>query len=403
MAGMAVPPLDLNAQHAPLAPEFTDAFQRVLASGRFILGAEVEALEAEVAALTGAAGALGVTSGTDALLLALMALGVGPGDEVIVPTFTFFATAGVVARLGATPVFADICPVCYNIDLSDVARRITPRTKVIIPVHLYGHPVAMTELLDFAEAHGIKVVEDAAQALGATYRGRPVGAMADLGAVSFYPTKNLGALGDAGMLLARDPELLARARRLRVHGMEPVYVHHEVGANFRMSAFTAAFLRVKLPHLADWNAARGRIAARYTEKLLRWPGVVAADPAACGCTQPAGEVAPEDARIVLPVAYEHVGPIWHQYTMRVPGEGERDRLKAILDRRGIGAGIYYPLTLDQQPCFAHLRSASGPNAAPRPVATRAATECLSLPIYPELDEARQDEVIAGVVEFLANP
>lgn len=399
---MAVPPLDLPTQHAPLEAAFDEAYRRVLKSGRFILGAEVEALEVEVTALTGAAGALGVTSGTDALLLALMALGVGPGDEVIVPTFTFFATAGVVARLGATPVFADICPVCYNLDVVDVERRITKRTKAIIPVHLYGHPAAMTELLALAKTHGLKVVEDMAQALGATYRGQQVGVLGDFGAISFYPTKNLGALGDAGMLISRDPDLLARARRLRVHGMEPVYYHHEVGGNFRMSAFTAAFLRVKFPHMQSWNAARGQIAAGYAKKLGTWPGVVTADAAACGCAAPGGQAANASVQVVLPVAYAHVEPIWHQYTLRIPGEGERDRLKAILDRRHIGAGIYYPLTLDQQPCFAHLRVDSGPNAAPRPVATQLATECLSLPIYPELDTARQDEVIAGVIEFLAS-
>jgi len=244
---MPVPLLDVNAQNHPLEAELTEAFLRVFRSGQFIMGPEVEAFERDLEALTGARHALGVSSGTDAILLALMALGIGPGDEVLVPTFTFFATAGCVARVGATPVFVDACPVCFNLDLEDAARKVTPRTKAIIPVHLFGQCADMDGVLALARAHGLKVVEDGAQAIGATYKGRGAGTMGDAGTFSFFPSKNLGGFGDGGAFVCNDDALAEHARVLRVHGAKPKYYHHFVGANFRLDPLQAAMLRVKVP------------------------------------------------------------------------------------------------------------------------------------------------------------
>jgi dTDP-4-amino-4,6-dideoxygalactose transaminase len=248
--------LDLKAQNGALEPELNEAFLRVLRSGHFILGPEVERFERALAEFTGAKHALGVSSGTDAILVALMALGIGPGDEVLCPSFTFFATAGCVARVGATPVFVDSCPVCFNLDVRDAARRITPRTKAIIPVHLFGQAAEMDGVLELAAKSGLKIIEDAAQAMGATYRGKQVGTLGDFGTISFFPTKNLGALGDAGALLANDTALFERAKILRMHGMEPKYYHQVVGGNFRLDALQAAMLSVKLPHFNGYTAAR---------------------------------------------------------------------------------------------------------------------------------------------------
>ena len=246
--------LDLKAQNGALEPELNEAFLRVLRSGHFILGPEVDRFERALAEFTGAKHALGVSSGTDAILVALMAHGIGPGDEVLCPSFTFFATAGCVARVGATPVFVDSCPVCFNLDVRDAARRITPRTKAIIPVHLFGQPAEMDGVLDLARRHGLRVIEDAAQAMGATYRGRQVGTLGDFGTISFFPTKNLGALGDAGALLTNDTALFERAKILRMHGMDPKYVHQVVGGNFRLDALQAAMLSVKLPRFDGYSA-----------------------------------------------------------------------------------------------------------------------------------------------------
>jgi dTDP-4-amino-4,6-dideoxygalactose transaminase len=386
--------LDLKAQNGALEPALHEAFLRVLRSGHFILGPEVERFERALAEFTGAKHALGVSSGTDAILLALMALGIGPGDEVLCPTFTFFATAGCVARLGAKPVFVDSCPVCFNLDLRDAARRITPRTKAIVPVHLFGQAAEMDGVLTLARERGLRVVEDAAQAVGATYRGRYAGTLGDFGAISFFPTKNLGALGDGGALLTNDTALFERARVLRVHGAEPKYYHAHVGGCFRLDALQAAFLSVKLPHLDAYAAGRRRNAALYSERLSQAPGVRVAQEKDCGCAGADG--AAETARLVLPATYAHNGHTWNQYTLRVIGAGRRNALRAHLSARGIGTEIYYPLPLHEQACFAGL----GFKRGDFPVAERLAGEVLSLPIYPELPVTELEQVCAAIAEFL---
>jgi dTDP-4-amino-4,6-dideoxygalactose transaminase len=358
-----------------LEPELHEAFLRVLRSGHFILGPEVEKFERALAEFTGAKHALGVSSGTDAILVALMALGIGPGDEVLCPSFTFFATAGCVTRVGAKPVFVDSCPTSFNIDLHDAMRRITARTKAILPVHLFGQAAEMEGLLELARKHNLRVIEDAAQAMGATCHGRQVGTLGDFGTISFFPTKNLGALGDAGALLTNDTALFERAKILRMHGMEPKYHHPLVGGNFRLDALQAAMLSVKLPHFNDYTAARRRNAALYTERLSALAGT----------------------RLVLPVAYPHNGHIWNQYTLRVIGAGRRDALRAHLTAWGIGSEIYYPLPLHEQACFAHL----GYKPDDLPVAHRLSSEVLSLPIYPELPVEQLEQVCAAIREFLA--
>jgi len=386
--------LDLKAQNGALEPELQEAFLRVLRSGHFILGPEVDRFERALAEFTGAKHALGVSSGTDAILVALMALGLGPGDEVLCPSFTFFATAGCVARAGAKPVFVDSCPVCFNLDLRDAARRITPRTKAILPVHLFGQAAEMDGVLDLARRHGLRVIEDAAQAMGATYRGKQAGTMGDFGTVSFFPTKNLGALGDAGALLTNDTALFERAKILRMHGMEPKYYHPVVGGNFRLDALQAAMLAVKLPHFNGYTAARRRNAALYTERLSELPGVEVARAGDCGCAT--GEIVEISARLILPVAYAHNGPIWNQYTLRVIGAGRRDALRAHMTARGVGSEIYYPLPLHEQACFASL----GYKPEDLPWAHRLAGEVISLPIYPEIPAEQIEQVCAVIAEFL---
>jgi dTDP-4-amino-4,6-dideoxygalactose transaminase len=387
--------LDLKAQNGALEPELRDAFLRVLRSGHFVLGPEVERFEKALAEFSGTKHALGVSSGTDAILVALMALGLGPGDEVLCPSFTFFATAGCVARVGATPVFVDSCPVCFNLDLRDAARRVTPRTKALLPVHLFGQAADMDAVVAFAREHDLRIIEDAAQAMGATYRDRPVGGFGDFGTISFFPTKNLGALGDAGAVLTNDPALFERAKILRMHGMEPKYHHAMIGGCFRLDALQAALLSVKLPHFPNYTAARRRNAALYTERLAKLSGVTVARPENCGCLQARdGDIS---ARIILPVAYPERGHIWNQYTLRVLGEGQREALRAHLTARGIGSEIYYPVPLHQQACFAYL----GHQAGEFPWAERLAREVLSLPIYPELPEEQLEQVCAAMAEFLA--
>ena len=387
--------LDLKAQNGALEPELHEAFLRVLRSGHFILGPEVERFERALAEFTGAKHALGVSSGTDAILVALMALGIGPGDEVLCPSFTFFATAGCVARVGAKPVFVDSCPVCFNLDLGDAARRITPRTKAILPVHLFGQAAEMDGVLDLARRHGLSVIEDAAQAMGATYRGRQVGTLGDFGTISFFPTKNLGALGDAGALLTNDTALFERAKILRLHGMDPKYYHQVVGGNFRLDALQAALLSVKLPHFNGYTESRRRNAALYTERLAQLPGVEVARAEDCGCAKASAD-ATSPARIVLPVAYPHNGHIWNQYTLRVIGAGRRDALRAHLTARGVGSEIYYPLPLHEQACFAYL----GGEPEDHPWAHRLAGEVISLPIYPEIPAEQIDQVCAVIGDFV---
>jgi dTDP-4-amino-4,6-dideoxygalactose transaminase len=389
---MTVNLLDLKAQNGALDAELKAAFERVLHSGHFILGPEVDQFERSLAEFVGTRHALGVSSGTDALLLALMALGIGPGDEVLCPSFTFFATAGCVSRVGATPVLCDSLPSTFNLDVRDAERRVTPRTKAIIPVHLFGQAADMDEVLALAAKHHLRVIEDAAQALGASYRGRPVGTLGDFGVASFFPTKNLGALGDAGALVTQDAALFDRARILRVHGMEPKYHHQFVGGNFRLDALQAALLAVKLPHAAAYTKARCRNANLYTARLASLPDVRVVSAA----EDAAPPTAPEAARLVLPAAMSDRHAIWNQYTLRVPGAGRRDALRAHLTARGIGSEIYYPIPLHEQKCFASL----GCQPNDLPWAHRLAGEVVSLPIYPELPEAQLEEVCAAIGDFL---
>ncbi len=353
---MPVPLLDLNRQNAPLHDELMAACERVLRSGHFILGPEVEAFERECSEYLGGVHTIAVSSGTDAILLALMALGIGPGDEVICPAFTFFATAGCITRVGATPVFTDVQESTFNIDPLDVARRVTPRTKAIIPVHLFGQSADLDSLTALAKQRGLAIIEDAAQAFGACYHGKACGTFGEFGAFSFFPSKNLGGFGDGGLVTTTRSELADRARLLRTHGAKPKYYHTEVGGNFRLDALQAALLRVKLPHAKSYSEKRRANAAAYSVAL--------APLAATG-------------RLLLPT--DHAGEhIWNQYTIRVPGAGRRDAVKAALASVGVGTEVYYPLPLHRQKCFAHLPPVS------LPISEQLASEVLSLPIFPEL-------------------
>jgi len=377
-----VPLLDLGPQNRALEAELRAAYERVMASNMFILGPEMDAFERECAAALGVRHALGVSSGTDALLLALMALGVGPGDEVLLPAFTFFATAGSVARLGASPVWCDVDPHTFNLDLADAARKAGPRCKAIMPVHLFGQSMDMAAVTAFARAHNLRVVEDAAQSMGARWQGKPAMAWGEFGATSFFPSKNLGGFGDSGLVTTSDDALAERARILRVHGMQPKYYHRLIGANFRMDPMQAAMLRAKLPHLPSYNCARAGNAAFYRRTLLGQPGIADNAPGA-----------PAAARILLPADRSGEG-IWNQFTLRVTG-GRRDALKAFLADRKIGSEVYYPLTLDRQECFRGVgRGAEGLNTA-----HRLADEALSIPIFPELTEAQRGAVADALAEF----
>lgn len=394
---MPVPLLDVNAQNLPLESELQAAFTQVLKHGRFIMGPEMETFEKEVATMTGARHALSVSSGTDALLLALMALDIRPGDEVLCPAFTFFATAGAVSRLGAVPVFTDICPVCFNMDVNDARAKITSRTKAIIPVHLFGQCADMDPILALAHEHGLRVVEDAAQSIGATYKGRQSGTLGDFGTYSFFPSKNLGGFGDGGMLVTNDDQLAEFARVLRVHGSKPKYYHHYVGGNFRMDTLQCALLSVKLKRYAQYTTDRQRNAAHYTAELLKLPGVVQANPAHCKCLSSQDTwLSAQKARIVLPVGYDHNGHIWNQYTLRVLS-GQRDALREHMNSRKIGCEVYYPVTLDQQQCFSSLPETSRQGCE---ISHRMAGEVISIPIYGELTEAQRLEVVAAIGEWL---
>jgi len=373
---MKIPVLDLTRQYNAIRKEIDAAVARVLSSGRFILGSEVEAFEQEVAEDLGVRHAIGVASGTDALLLSLRALGIGPGDAVVVPSFTFFATAGAVHNVGATPVFVDVDPHTLNIDPRKVEERLATdptlraKTRAIIPVHLYGQMADMDEIVALSEKFGLYVIEDAAQAIGAEYKGRKAGSVGHLGCFSFFPTKNLGAYGDGGLVVTNDDELAERVRMLRVHGAKPKYYHHLVGYNSRLDALQAAILRAKLPHLAEWTKARQRIAARYDELLRDIEG------------------------IKLPHRAPHRTQIFHQYTVRVPG-GKRDALRAYLAERGIGTEVYYPLPLHLQPCFRHL----GYREGDLPESERASREVLSFPMFPELTDEELEYVAGEIKRF----
>jgi dTDP-4-amino-4,6-dideoxygalactose transaminase len=386
-----VPLLDVNAQNHPLETEFNAAFQRVFKSGQFIMGPDIPALESELVALTGANHALGVSSGTDAILLALMALGIGHGDEVLVPTFTFFATAGCVSRTGATPVFVDADPVTFNLNVEDARSKITSNTKAIIPVHLFGQCADMDAVLALAREHSLRVIEDSAQSLGAAYHGKGSGSLGDFGCYSFFPSKNLGGFGDGGALVCNDAALADHARILRNHGSHPKYYHHFVGANFRLDSLHAAMLNVKLPHYAAYTSARQANAAYYLEQLAQNPAIVQADPA-----NPLTTDIPDEVAILLPFAAPGNTHIWNQFTLRVL-HGKRDALRDHLVANKIGCEIYYPVTMDQQKCFSNTPAASRRGCE---VAHQLASEVLSIPIYPELTIAQKDEVIAAITSFL---
>ena len=376
---MKVPMLDLAAQHEPLRADLLRAMTRVVDSSRFILGPEVERFEGRLAAACGAAQAITVSSGTDALLVSLMALGVGPGDEVVTTPFSFFATAGTIARTGATPVFADIQPDTFNLDPVRLERAITPRTRAILPVHLYGQCADMEAILGIANHRGIKVIEDAAQAIGAQYRdGRQAGTMGALGCLSFFPTKNLGGLGDGGAVLTQDRALADRVRTLRTHGEVTKYHHQFVGGNFRLDALQTAVLDVKLDHLNGWSAARRANAGRYDALI-------------------AERRLDLTARIVTPKAAWKSSAqsnvhIYNQYVIRTP---QRDALRAFLAEREITTEVYYPVPVHLQECFAPL----GHKAGAFPEAERAAAEVLALPVYPELTAAQQVFVVDAIEAY----
>ncbi|MBX7207047.1 MAG: DegT/DnrJ/EryC1/StrS family aminotransferase [Verrucomicrobiaceae bacterium] len=396
---MPVPLLDVNAQNLPLESELTAAFTKVLREGKFIMGPEIGELEQQVATMVGAKHGIGVSSGTDALLLALMALGIGPGDEVLCPTFTFFATAGAVSRVGATPVFVDSCPVCFNVDVNAARKKITKHTKCIIPVHLFGQSADMDAVMALAKEHGLSVIEDGAQSIGANYKGKGTGTIGDFGTYSFFPSKNLGGFGDGGMVVCNDDALAERARILRTHGSKPKYYHHFVGGNFRIDTLQAALILVKLRRYADYTRLRRENAARYTAELSKLPGVVVADVAEGRCAaNNEAALAAKGAKIVLPAAYPHNDHIWNQYTLRIVGDGKRDEFKNFLGTKKIGCEIYYPVTMDQQKCFADLPEAARSSCE---VAHRLAGEAISIPIYPELPRAHQDEVIAAIAGFVS--
>ena len=364
----AIPQMDLAAQYAAIGGEVRDAVIKVMASQRFVLGNEGAALESEIAALCCVKHGIGVASGTDALVLALRAVGVEAGDEVILPPFTFVATGSAVSALGATPIFADIEPDTFNIDAHEIAKRITPRTRAILVVHLYGLAADMDDIRDVAKSRAIPIVEDNAQAIGATYKGKPTGALGDAACISFYPTKNLGAYGDAGMIVTNSAEMDARLRTLRNHGQSSRYSSVEPGWNSRLDEIQAAILRVKLRFLREWEQARRSHAAMYT-KLL----------------EPIKPV--RTPRI--PEGYEHV---FHQYTIRVP---RRDELQKFLNERKIGNAIYYPVPLHLQPIYARLVLGRGSF----PEAERAADEVLSLPMFPELQERQVQSVVEAITKF----
>jgi dTDP-4-amino-4,6-dideoxygalactose transaminase/acetyltransferase-like isoleucine patch superfamily enzyme len=366
-----IPLLDLAAQNAPLMPAYRAAFERVMSSGHFILGPEVESFEARLRQSFGFAHALTVSSGTDALLLALMALDVGPGDEVITSPFSFFATAGCVARVGARPVFVDIDPVTFNIDPARIEAAITPRTKAILPVHLFGQPAELEPILALATARGLHVIEDAAQALGARYAGKAVGTFGTFGAFSFFPSKNLGGFGDGGLLTTERSDLAERARRLRAHGAQPKYFHKEVGANFRLDALQCALLQVKLPELARYTAERRKNADYYDAEFSR---------AGLG------------AQVVTPRRV-HEGHVYNQYVIRTP---RRDAVREALTRAGIGSEVYYPLGLHLQECFRSL----GYKPGDMPETERACAEVLAIPVFGELGAERRARVVEAVINAL---
>ena len=395
---MQVPPFSLSVQLADLGAELDDAVLRVLRSGQYIGGAEIQRFEQAFAASVNCAHAVGCNSGTDALILALRGLGIGPGDEVISASFSFFATAEAISAVGATPVFVDVDPGTYLIDLGLIEAAITPATKALIPVHLFGRPVDMDALMAIAQRHGLKVVEDCAQATGASWNGKPVGSWGDVGCFSFFPTKNLGGAGDGGAVTCHDPGLAKAMRELAVHGMPRRYLHTELGYNSRLDALQAAVLNVKLPHLTSWVEKRSAIASRYLEALKELPGIQLPDPAAATA----------------------IGHGWNQFVVRVklcpegqpscagsctdspsnfglPSSRCRDWLKQSLQEHGVSTIIYYPIPIHRQPAYADL--AMDPGGLP--ITEQLCSEVLSLPIFPELSEEEQEQVILVLKQLLS--
>jgi len=375
---MKVPFFDLNPQFSSIEEEIKSALDELFKTQQFILGPKVEALEQAIAHYCQTRFAIGVASGSDALLLSLLVFGIGKGDEVILPTFTFFATAGAVSRVGATPVFVDIDAETYNIDPFKIEEKITPRTKAIIPVHLFGQCADMDPLLNLARAKNLFVIEDAAQALGAEYRphpnsiGRKAGEMGDLGCLSFYPTKNLGAFGDAGMVVTHNADWAEKIRLLRVHGSQPKYFHKWIGINSRLDAIQAAILLVKFRYLEKWTEERQRKAKRYGDLFQ--------------------DLLSSVDGLQLPTIRYKNRHIFNQYVIRVQ---ERDRLRQFLVENGIGTDIYYPLPLHLQECYSFLKYRRGD----LPISEKASGEVLALPIYPELTEDQQIMVVDRIKAF----
>ena len=367
----SIPLADLQAQYQAIGEEIDAAIQRVISKSSFILGPEVTNFEQAFAAYCGAAHCVGVSSGTAALELALRALGVGPGDEVITVAHTFIATAEAISAVGAKPVFVDIEPHSYNLAPEAFAEAITPRTRAVMPVHLYGQPADMTRINRIAREHGLRVIEDAAQAHGATWEGRRAGVLGDAACFSFYPGKNLGAYGDAGAVVTNRAEIAEQVRLLRNHGRRAKYLHEQIGFGERLDALQAAILGAKLSHLGKWIEERNRLAARYTSRLA-------------------------DLELVLPQVSEQARHAWHLYVVRTP---RRDEMLEHLHQQGIGAGVHYPIPLHLQPAYAEL----GYGRGDLPVTELVADTCLSLPLYPEMTEEQQDRVIQCIAEFVGQP
>ena len=368
-----IPLLDLQVQYDTIRDDLLAAVTRVCDHQQFILGPEVELAEQELASWIGVKHAIGVSSGTDALLATMMAFDIGPGDEVVTSSYSFFATAGSIARLGATPVFVDIDPNTFNLSPEGVKQAVTSRTRAILPVHLFGLSADMDPILEMAESTGIPIIEDACQAIGAQYKGRPVGGLGNAGCISFFPSKVLGGFGDGGLVVTNDENLARRVRLLRKHGAEPKYFHKTVGGNFRLDALQAAIVRTKLPYLNDWLTARRERADRYaslfTDASVTKHGVVLPS---------------------LPANHLHS---YHQYVVRVP---KRDELRAYLNTQEIGTGIYYPVPLHLQECFSHLKYQVGA----LPHAEAAAAHTLALPMYPELTEQQQARVVSTIADHV---
>ncbi len=376
----SIPAFDIKQQYATIEAEVSAAVLEVLSSGRYIGGPLVEGFEQQFAAYHGVTNCIACNSGTDALFLALRALEIGAGDEVITTPFTFVATAEVISAVGAKPIFVDIDTTTFNLDLQQVAAAITPKTKAIIPVHLFGQPVDMTALMACASSHNLAVVEDCAQSTGASWDGQKVGSIGHIGCFSFYPTKNLGGCGDGGAITTNDPKLAAKLRVLKEHGQKNRYYYEEIGVNSRLDTMQAAILQIKLRYLDQWNNQRRAIAAYYQQFLTQVPGIIAPQELAGGVS------------------------VWNQYTIRISSEGRngssttyRDSVRSQLQERGVSSMVYYPYPLHLQPVYQHLNYQPGQ----LPVAELACHEVLSLPMFPELTHEQQDQVIYALKDCLA--